>query len=199
MLLRRWHEGDAAALDEILRQNLPWIRAYVQKRLGPLLRQRAETVDYVQDAMLDVLRYGQRFLLPDREQFRALLARTIVNVLHDRHDHHAAERRDPRREGPGSVLDFAVAASGTSPSGAAARTEMHDLVHFALELLEPEDRKVILLREWEGLPFAAIAAALSTSEDAARMRFNRALPKLACCVDRLRRGDVGGALREVAS
>lgn len=196
ILLRRWHEGDAAALDVLLRENLPWIRVYVEQRLGPLLKRRGDTSDYVQEAMCDVLRYGPRFLLPDREQFRALVARIVLNVLHDEHDYHAAMQRDPRRERSAGLIDFEAAASATSPSAAAARTETQDLVRLAIDLLAPEDRKVLLAREWDGLSFGEVGAQLGMSEDAARMRFQRALPRLAQCVERLRRGDVQGALAE---
>jgi len=199
LLLRRWHAGEAQALDELLRQNLPWIRVYVHNQMGPLLRQRGDTGDYVQEAMLDVMRYGPRFLIPDREQFRALVARTVVNVLHDQRDWHSARQRDPRRERSESVLDFTAVGSATSPSAAAERTETGDLVRLGLELLEPEDRKVVLLREWDGAAFPAIGQALGITEDAARMRFQRALKKLAGCIQRLRLGDVSGALDTVVS
>ena len=57
-LLRRWHEGDEAALSRLLERELPWIRQLVHRRLGPLLRRSGETQDFVQEAMVEVLRYG---------------------------------------------------------------------------------------------------------------------------------------------
>ena len=61
-------------------------------------------------------------------------------------------------------------------------------MRLALELLEPEDRQVLLLRQWQELEFAAVGARMGLSEDAARMRFQRALPKLAKKLEALRSG-----------
>ena len=65
-LLERWHAGDGGALDELLVRDLPWIRRCVHRRLGQGLRQRAETEDFVQEAVLEVLRYGPRFVVGTR-------------------------------------------------------------------------------------------------------------------------------------
>ena len=48
----------------------------------------------------------------------------------------------------------------------------------ALQALRPADRDAVLLRYFENQPLAAVGAALGVSEDAARVRVNRALDKL---------------------
>ena len=73
LLLARWHQGDAAALHALVQMHLAWIEARVRQRLGPMLRAKAETADFVQEAVVDVLRYGPRFVVSDAVQFRALL------------------------------------------------------------------------------------------------------------------------------
>jgi RNA polymerase sigma-70 factor (ECF subfamily) len=182
-LLRGWHAGVPGALEALIRLELPWIREHVHHRLGDLLRARGETADYVHDALVEVLRYAPRFVTADRARFRSLLARIIENVLRDRHDWYTAKRRALCRERPlpsGSVLDLDLRHdSVTRPSQEAVRHEREAMVRLALELLDPDDRKVILLRQWDELPFAEIAAQTGFTEDAARMRFRRALPKLA--------------------
>lgn len=192
VLLQRWHAGDRAAIDVLVARDLGWIREFVRGRLGPLLRARGETMDYVQDAIVDVLRYVPPFVTSDRARFRALLARILENHLRDAHDHHAAARRAPERERPlpsESVLDLdGGRRPATAPGSAAERSEERAWVRLALELLEPEDREVILLRQWHELEFGAIAQRLGVSEDGARMRFHRALPRLAQKLERLRRG-----------
>ncbi|MCU0866844.1 MAG: sigma-70 family RNA polymerase sigma factor [Planctomycetes bacterium] len=191
-LLQRWHQGERAAIDALIARDLPWIRDHVHARLGPLLRARGETMDYLQDAILDVLHYTPRFVTDDRRQFRALVARIVENHLRDAHDHHAALRRTPVKERPvpsDSVLDLGAAASTvTRPDAAAERNEQEAWVRLALELLEPADREVLLLRQWQGLEFAAVGERLGIAEDAARMRFQRALPKLARQLEALRAG-----------
>ncbi len=189
-LLHRWHAGDRGALDTLIERDLPWIRNYVASRLGPLLRARGETQDYVQEAMIEVLRYGPRFVMADKARFRSLLARIIENMLRDKHDWYTAKRRAIQKERPipsDSILDLdRPRQSVTRPSQAAGRRERESWVRLALEFLDPDDRKVILLRQWDGLSFAEIGERIGLSEDAARMRLKRALPKLAKQVEQLR-------------
>lgn len=52
------------------------------------------------------------------------------------------------------------------------------MVHEAIRQLGTEDRAAILLRFFEQLDFRAVGQALGSTEDAARMRVNRALGKL---------------------
>jgi len=67
-------------------------------------------------------------------------------------------------------------------------------VQLALELLADGDREIILLRQWEGLPFATVGEQLGIAEDAARMRFERALARLARTVQQLRSGQLQSVL-----
>ena len=210
-LLNRWHQGDRDALAALLQRDLPWIRARVGKRLGPLLRANAETVDYVQDAFVAALQYGPRFVVQDVAQFRALVARIVENTLRDQHDHHAALRRggagpagggggaaggvrvEPLPSGSVLALDPRMR-SVTRPDEAAAHNELRAWTRLGLELLDPDDRRVILLREFEGLSFAAIGERLGIGETGARMRFTRAIPRLADKVKQLQAGELRDAL-----
>ena len=193
VLLERWHSGDPEALNTLIEKNLPWIRTRVDRRLGPLLRSKGDASDYVQDAMVEFLRYGPRFLLSNVAHFRALLARLIENVLRGKHDWHSAQRRSFDRERPlpsDSVLNFDTPRDAvTRPSEIAQQQEGELLVRLGIALLDPEDQEVLLCRQWDGLSFAEIGERLQVTEDAARMRFNRTLPRLAEKVDLLRKGD----------
>jgi RNA polymerase sigma-70 factor (ECF subfamily) len=192
-LLRRWHAGDEAALQELLEHHMPWIRSHVSQRLGEALRAKEETSDVVQDALVEFLRYGPRFELSNEAHLRFLLARIAENVLRDHSDFYARRRRQAAREAPlpehdRLVLDPSVR-EVTEPSAALERKQWRSWVRLALELLEPADREVIVLRQWDSLDFAAIAARMGLSLETARMRFHRALPKLAAKIQQLQRGD----------
>jgi RNA polymerase sigma-70 factor (ECF subfamily) len=201
-LLLRWSQGDADALAELAQQDADWIETHVRQRLGPLLRRRADTQDIVQNTLLEVLRCGPRFVVSDRAHLRALLARMVENVLHVQVRHAQAGKRDVRREvlqappgdsGSVPVLDRQPD-DGTRPSAAAAESETRSWMRLAIELLAPEERNVVLWREYEGLSFAEIGARLEIAEDAARMRFQRALPKLGRKLTELRQGRLDAAL-----
>jgi RNA polymerase sigma-70 factor (ECF subfamily) len=202
-LLRQWHGGDRSALEALLAQDLPWIEARVRRRLGPLLHAKAETSDYVQDAVLEVLRYTPRFVISDRGKFRALLSRIVENVLRDQHDRFSAYRRALHRERPlpaDSQLVLDPPAQGAlSASQAAQKDEWEAWIRLALEISEPEDRLIILLRQWDGVSFVEIAKGLGISEDAARMRYNRALARLAHEVCSLKGGQLPASLDEERS
>lgn len=193
-LLRDWHGGDRNALDRLLERDLPWVRAFVTPRLGDLLRSRGDVDDYVQEAAIQAIQYVPRFLMSDRDQFRALLARITENVLRDNVQRLKTRKRDVDREraaASDSMLDLdPPELTRTRPSQAASRNEEGQWVRLAIEFLDADDRMLLLWREWEQKSFADIAEQLGISEDAARMRFTRTLPKLARKVQMLQRGEV---------
>jgi RNA polymerase sigma-70 factor, ECF subfamily len=103
-------------------------------------------------------------------------------------------RRDRRRQAPlpdDSVLLVDLSArTATTPSRHAARNEEEAWLRLALEMLAPGDRDLIAMREWQQLGFTEIGAHLGVPENTARMRFQRALARLADRVESLRRGAV---------
>lgn len=86
-----------------------------------------------------------------------------------------------------SVLDLDQSAA--SPSRVAERREREEWIRLALEFVDPDDRQVILLREWEKLSFEEIGSRLGCTSEAARKRFTRALPKLVQQLRELRAGE----------
>ncbi len=196
-LLRRWHSGDQDALAELVEICLPWLREHVDARLGAFLRGRGDVDDYLQDALLDFLRDGPRFQVRDERQFRGLLVRVIENTLRDKNDWFRAQRRNlgvgDAALPEGSVLDLQSGLVLTStPSRGADREEGRAWVRLALELLDPEDRKVILGRDYEQRAFEDIGNELGLSAGAARMRWNRAVARLAQTMLELRQGRIDG-------
>ena len=200
-LLIRWHGGDGSACEALVERHLPWVSAHVSRRLGPALRAKGQTHDYVQEAMLELLRYGPAFLVEREASFRRLLARIVENVLRDQSDWYHARRRDMARERPlpsDTFLDLdrpRVEVKG--PQQEAERQEWECLVRLALELLPPSPRRLLLRRQWDGASFAEIGAELGISEDAARMRFHRALLRVTDVLDRLRDAHLDALLTEL--
>jgi RNA polymerase sigma-70 factor (ECF subfamily) len=194
-LLARWHGGDAAALQELVQRHLPWLRAYVDRRLGAFLRARADADDYLHDAIADFLRDAPRFQVRDGAQFRALLARIAENTLRDRNDWFRARRRRLAT----AATQVAVASDSvlvldpalqrqTTPSKVASASEVRDWVRLGLELLEPEDRKVLIAREYDDRSFVDIGEELGMTPNAVRMRWVRAVARLAEVMKNLQAG-----------
>jgi len=181
-----------AQLDALVRDHLPWIELQVRRRLGPTVRTEVDTQDVVQEAFLDVLLHGPSFATADRERFRKLMARIVENNIRDRFRHMHRLKRDRQRrvgEASDSILELdPPAASVSSPSAHAVAAERREWVLLAVELLQPEDRDVLRLRDWHELEFADIGERMGISAEAARKRYHRALPRLAAKVIELRRG-----------
>jgi len=190
-LLQRWYDGDKQALDRLLAENLEWMRRYLHRKAPPELRARFESLDLVQDGALQLLKHGPRFAPENRAQFRGLLAKVLLFVVRDRLDQLHAAKRNAAGERPLptegiSRIDNRDRAP-TTPDAAASREEKRAWVHLGLELVRPEEREVIQLRQFEELPFDEIARRLGLlSEDAARMRFNRALASLTMSIQKVR-------------
>ena len=194
LLLDRWHRGDEAALAALVELHLPWLREHVDKRLGQFLRRHGDADDYLQDAVLDFLRDAPRFQVRDGAQLRGLLARVVENTLRDKNDWFRAKRRDLGKNDTlptDSVLALDPALQrSTTPSKDATRNEVRDWVRLGLELLEAEDRKIILAREYEDRSFVAIGEELGMTANAVRMRWVRAVARLAEVMKDLRGGTV---------
>jgi RNA polymerase sigma-70 factor (ECF subfamily) len=197
-ILADCHRGDPHAIAALVQRDLAWVRGHVSQRLGLLLRRREDTQDVIQETLVQILRSGPRFIVSDRDSFRALVAKLVENTIRRAWRHQAADRRDVRREEalPADETVLHLDRSVTRPSEAAAASEMRAWVRLALELLDPDDRAVIVLREYRDLSFGEIAQLLGTTEDVARMRFARALPRLARCMDKLRAQRIAELLDE---
>ncbi len=199
-LLLRWHGGDQQAMADLVQQERDFVAEQVRRRLGPLLRRQHDTQDIVQQTMLHALRSAPRFLLSDRGHLRSLLVRMVENTLRSAASHQQRAKRDVRRERPmpagdsGTVLDLDAAANVTDPGAAAAREDLRAWVRLALELLDVDDREVIERRDYHEESFAVIAEQCGEAEDTVRMRYRRALPKLAAAMTKLRQGRLADLL-----
>ena len=137
---------------------------------------------------------GNGFVPADADSWRALMTRIIENALRGRHEYYGRLRRDRARQMPlpddSILLLDPRKRTGTTPSQHAMRNEEEAWLRLALELVDPLDRDVIVMRQWSGRTFAEIGDDLGVPENTARMRFNRALARLADKVEGLRRGVV---------
>lgn len=176
----------------MLERHLRWIQDQVQRRLGPILRKKAEPCDYVQDAIIQFLKLGPRFIISDGNHLRALLLRIIENTLRGKYDWYMAQCREVARERPlpsSTVLNLDPSYRSENTAGKSVeRHEREAFVRLGMWLLKPEDSEVLILRYWKSLSFISIGERLGISSDAARMRHNRAIDRLAEEIGALRRG-----------
>lgn len=194
--LQRWHQGDSNALNVLIENNLSWIRGNVQKRIGAMLQAKGDASDYVQDAVVQFLQYGPRFTISSDGRFRGLLLKIVENMLCNKYHWFTARRRDMARERPlpsDTVLNLDPPKHVIdSPSQSAMKHEEEAWVRLGIELVDPEDREILILRQWDGLSLDKIARQLGISLSAAQSRHFRAVKRLAAKISTLRRGDLDG-------
>lgn len=193
-LFRRWRDGDSDALDQLVTMIQPWLRSEISKSLGNRVRGMQESLDLAQNAVLNFLNWGPKFVPESEAQFRALLKRIATNQVIDAQRHQAPRNRgghvESMRVSGHSFSGFGPADRTTErPDAIAARESDAEWVRLALQFLEPDDRHLLLASEVEGQDWATIAADLGlASADTARVRCSRLKPKVARLLVQLRRG-----------
>ena len=118
--------------------------------------------------------------------FHLWLRQIAQDRLIDAHRRHrgAARRSIDREQAVGAVdqstydLAAALVDPELTPAAAATWHELQRRFQAAVEELEESDREVILMRHFEYLSNAEVAAALGFSEPAAGMRYLRAMRRL---------------------
>jgi len=189
---------DGESMQLFVERHLQWLQEHSRRKLSPLLRKKSETGDIVQHALVQFLRYGPRIRTQSDTQLRALLARIVVNVVRDKFDWFTARRRNLARERPlppDTVLNLSSENQEVeTPGKIAYRNEREAWVRLELELLVPDDRRVLILRDWDRLSFLEIGKLLGISVHAARRRYVRSLTCLMVVVQNLRCGLINEAL-----
>lgn len=194
-LLQRWRDGDEQGLHELLALHLPAVLAIVRAQLGRELRQKLESDDLVQDAIVEFLRYGPAVPPVGAEHFRALLGRIVSHQICDRSKwFQAARRRMDRERSLGSTTQATIPAAGLDPAELAERADLTMRLRLALELLPERARRALVLRDWQGLSFAQVALDLGVGEEAARGTWRRAVARLRALMADLRTGGLPAAL-----
>jgi RNA polymerase sigma factor (sigma-70 family) len=195
-----WDKRGKRELELILERHLPWIQSYVHRKLGAFPRNKADTGDIVQNALVEFIRNGPRFRLSNERQLRALLCRIVENVLCNMYDWFTAHRRAMARERPlppDVLLNLDPPASQVdSPSQIARNHEREAWIRMSLELLDPEERRVILYRTWENHSFSEIGKRLGVSKGTARTRFLKSLNKLQETAQTMMKGGLAAVLDE---
>ena len=167
---------DQAAIKETLAGNSAAYAELVeryQRRLQGLLwhscgdRELAE--DIAQETFVRAFR--KLNLYSGESQFFTWLARIAMNLL-------ASDRRKKRIENQAKRegFDIAMDSVGTDapPDALAEMNETQRCVRQAIEMLDAERRRVILLRDFDGMDYDAIAATLEIPVGTVRSRLHRA-------------------------
>jgi RNA polymerase sigma-70 factor (ECF subfamily) len=174
---------DFALLGQFFDDYRPRLLAMLRRRIDPRLAVRVDPEEVLAEAFLDARRRWPQFRDRGSASAYAWLYRVTFDRLIETWRHQTRGRRDLHRDLPwpeeSSVLmGLSLVNPGTSPSEAVARGELRERMQQAIELLKDDDREVLWMRQYEQLTFGEIGQVLDISEDAATLRYVRALKRL---------------------
>jgi RNA polymerase sigma-70 factor (ECF subfamily) len=169
--------GSPDAEAELLERYRPYLLVIANDKLDSDLRPRMAASDLVACTIVEAHRDLDAFA-GDEKKLRAWLRRILLNNLADARRRENARRRRKDREEPNGRAPDDIPSDTPSPSERAVAAEELAALDAALGRLSDEHRRVIELRNKDGLPFADVAAALDKSVDAARQLWRRAFRNL---------------------
>lgn len=173
-LLRGAQAGRSGALDGLLERYRDRLLGRVRLMMGDGARQHAESGDFLQGVMLEIARDLDEAQLEDEEAFLRWATRVARNNIRDQ-----VRRRRERALESFSQSGILARSGDATPSGDAGRHEDVERLVAALERLSPDHRRVVELRDFDGLSYREVARALDRpSEEAVQMLHARALSNL---------------------
>ena len=181
--------GDENALAELFSNFRPRLWRMVNFRMDPRLHGRVDADDVLQESWLNAVQRIDYFLRDASRSifvwFRLIVGQTLADV-HRRHL--GTQKRSAAREfsidrgwsaaSTSFSLSFHLVGHLTSPSHAAFRAELGEQLETALAGMSDIDREVLALRHFEELTNGETAQVLEISEQAASVRYMRALGRL---------------------
>jgi len=177
--------GDQSALNRLCCVYSERVRRIIRFRLNQKLRSKLDSVDVVQDVLVQAMGGLKDFTYRSEGDFLRWLSRIAQNKLRDIFDEFHADKRDIRREIPLKEERRSTAPGGaigpigtTTPSVIMCKREALDRLENALDQLKPEHKEVIVLKRIEGLSYAEIAERLGRSPEAVGMLLSRAMTAL---------------------
>lgn len=191
LLLERLREGDTKALATLFEGYRPRLWRIINFRLDHRLAGRVDAEDVLQETYLNAAQRIQHVFTDSPDGvfvwLRLIVQQTLVQI-HRRY--FGAKSRDVHRErstqnrwgGNGDSESFSISSQLlghlTSPSQAALRQELSQQLQVALETMSDLDREVLILRHFEELTNQETARVLKISQQAASLRYVRALTRL---------------------
>jgi RNA polymerase sigma-70 factor (ECF subfamily) len=180
--------GESAAVNQLLDRHREALRNMIKARMDQKLARRVDASDVVQDVLLEASQRLADYIRDPKLPFGLWLRQMAQDRIIDLHRRHrVARRRSLDREQQGapamgdkSSLELAAQLRDPelTPAAATLRKELHQRFVEAIDLLEDEDREILLMRHFEQLGNSEVAELLGLSQPAAGMRYLRALRRL---------------------
>ena len=105
VLVGRIHDGNKEALNQLCERYMPRILYAVRARLGMRLRRKVQSMDVLQDAMVDIVKGIDNFEFRSDGAFLHYVNRIIENNIRDEAAKFQAAKRDIAKEQEAVVSD----------------------------------------------------------------------------------------------
>lgn len=181
-------QGDIQAVNRLLERHRGPVRRLIELRLDRKVQRRVDVSDVVQDVMVEASGRLQKYLQDPAMAFHLWLRQIAWDRIIDTYRRHrVSAKRSMDREQSMSVpsddqstMDLAAQLSdpALTPATAATQRELTRNVEAAIQLLNDQDREIILMRHYEHLSNLEIAEVLKLNPPAASMRYLRAVRRL---------------------
>jgi RNA polymerase sigma-70 factor (subfamily 1) len=184
-LRKKVQAGDVKALGDYMQAYQPQLTAFIDRRLGELVRKREEAADIYQETARAAWEHFPKTDLNDRDPFGWLCQIAEQRIIDAARKAQAGKRntgRDVALNSPagdsGHEWLSILAASITSPTHAATRGEKYSALEKALQSLPAEVQDIVRWRYVENLPTKEIAIKTGKSDGAVRVLLTRTIQKL---------------------
>ena len=164
VLVERTQDGDRRAFSELVRR----YQAVVYRSCYRILGDREDAKDASQEAFIRAYRRLDTFR--GRGAFKSWILRIAMNVSLNVHS---------RRELPRADIDSMESIPGSeAPEGELLRSEAAAQIHKALQLVQPNHRAAVVLRDLEGLTYKEIGESLAVPEGTVKSWVHRGRKRL---------------------
>ena len=171
--------GNREALNRLLDRYSDRVRTIIRLRLGSKLRERVDSVDILQETLIEAIQGFDRFEMRDEGSLINWLSKLAERKILNARDFHAALKRDFTRDVAfDAQVEHQMRSSRDTPTPAdeVESVERNHMIEACLEQLPELYREVIILRDYAGATWKTVAEQLEKpSEDSVRMLHARAL------------------------
>lgn len=178
--IERVRSGDSAAYAQLVERH--------QRRLLGLLAHTCGDVELAEDIAQEAFAraYQKLAMFSGESQFYTWLARIAMNLLFSDRRRKRLENQ-ARREGLDMALDangFVNRIENAPPDHQMELLETQNCVREAIEMLDEERRVVVVMRDFDGMDYEAIAESLEIPVGTVRSRLHRARLELKSILQR---------------
>jgi len=176
--------GSTESLGSLLFLYRNYLLSIAQAELGDDLRAKMGASDILQDTYLEAGRDFESFSGTDIAELQGWLRQILLNNLANSvRSYRSSEKRDVSREVPGDSpvgepLFARLISRGETPSRSLMDEEVLGSVRAAVQRLPEHYQSVVILRNYERLPFEEIGARIGHTPEAARKLWCRAIKQL---------------------